>query len=178
MDDLDLAPCPLCGSKAYTHIQARGPDGKFKDGPLIRCVECRHVRGFAPAPPKVAGGAEIDRLEALMARATQGPYRVGRTGFMGTGVLSPAQTDETGPMIACWGSTAEGLDSEANAALIVAVVNALPGLIATIRTQAAELAALKAARPSVQHVDTMNDRVLMEMARDAALNKGGDHARS
>jgi hypothetical protein len=88
------------------------------------------------APQRVELREEVEKLEALLAKATQGPYRVGRSGFMGTGVLSPTQTDETGPLIACWKSSAEGLDSEANAALIVAAVNALPALIAHYRATA------------------------------------------
>lgn len=173
IDDLDLAPCPFCGGEAYVYALGGGDMA-------ARCLDCcaqgqiedsdhDAARSWNHRAPKVAGDAEemARRLEALLVKSEGAypklPWRV----VPSDGKPIIAGTKHGGNLfrgyIATW----------AEADLAVAAVNSLPGLIATIRTQAAELAVLKAARPSVQHVDTMNDRVLMEMARDAALNKGG-----
>jgi hypothetical protein len=73
--------------------------------------------------------AELDRLEALLAKATPGPWEVDGPSYNQI-IWSSAENR------VCFMAHSSGLDEErdlATAALIVAAVNALPGLIAALR---------------------------------------------
>jgi hypothetical protein len=117
----------------------------------------RYCEYSRPTPPKVAGDAEeIDRLEALLAKATLGPW-IDAGGTIG-GSLAPPPNDLewgdwydhvqlNGPDYHFICETETGTDEGcANLQLIVAAVNALPSLIAQARANASLAVEIEALR--------------------------------
>jgi hypothetical protein len=79
---------------------------------------------------------DVDALDAARAAATPGPWSIDAKGWIDAGdyatVIGPADVD---CMSYCYGGTSriEGDNLPADAALIVAAVNALPELLAEVR---------------------------------------------
>ena len=98
-------------------------------------VDCGHCKGQGrPAPDPIL--ALCDRLEQARAAATPGEWRVGKGNEIEAGQYDTVI--ERGPvdcMSYCYGgtSTIEGDNLPADAALIVAAVNAVPEMVAAIR---------------------------------------------
>lgn len=96
------------------------------------------------------------------------PWRVGSTGFMGTGVLPPVgyRANETDPLIACWSGGGIGTDEAAanaefvaracnshddllsNLQFAVKLLNALPGFRGTAQAERMEAAIARASHLS------------------------------
>ena len=95
--------------------------------------------------------AHLDELREALANATPGPWRVTSKGWIDAGdydvVTEPGDVD---CMPYCYGgtSTIAGDNLAADAALIVAAVNALPSLLSLVREQASDLAHARSAGES------------------------------
>jgi hypothetical protein len=80
----------------------------------------------------------IAELRGLYEKATQGPWTVGGSNFLGTGVLAAGMDlVKDGPMLACWrGDRIDADQATANGDLVAAMHAALPALLTAASNEA------------------------------------------
>lgn len=136
----ELEPCPFCGGRprfednwysvACVRCGADGPAGKPEEA-----IEAWNTRALStPKPDDIV----VERLRALMEKATPGPWQTGDDGDLWDVLPNgdpgvPLFRPDTGPYRA-WGRKVSRDELIADAALIVELRNALPHLLNTRAT--------------------------------------------
>ncbi|MBZ9973464.1 hypothetical protein LB517_27935 [Mesorhizobium sp. BR1-1-12] len=59
--------CNECGCRSHSRVAQQGPDGKFYDGPLVRCHDCKSTVAHPPAPAVPADLVERSDGHSTMA---------------------------------------------------------------------------------------------------------------